>query len=313
MREKCALFVCFLVDCFRLAVRKVPVIPRLLCGRRQFVSGTLGNDEIRRLLSAGRPVLIGRLGFTESVLAGTVAAMTKIGMGRILFDRMKFKIYENDEFWPVDDRLVLRLGEVFLESLRELDLYVCWNTFLERYFARYLIRPGTVCADFYALEPFCYEKPWSSALAGRKVLVICPFPETVQRQYAKRTRLWNNESVLPEFELHVLKSVYGRQSAPGCDTWFEALDALYEKAMAIDFDVAILACGPFAIPLGARFKRAGRSVITMCGVTQILFGIKGRRWDERDYVAKFYNEAWSRPDEQELPDFVKKVEQGCYL
>ena len=44
------------------------------------------------------------------------------------------------------------------------------------------------------------------------------------------------------------------------------------------------------------------------GATQLLFGIKGKRWDE----CGFYNDYWVRPSEREKPLGYEKVEGGCY-
>ena len=47
------------------------------------------------------------------------------------------------------------------------------------------------------------------------------------------------------------------------------------------------------------------------GVLQILFGIKGRRWDESD-THLMYNENWVYPDRSEIPAGADKVENACY-
>lgn len=311
--EKIQLVRYLILDSICLAGRKSPLLLKIFQSHGHYRSGSFGNDTILKLLKLNRPFLAGRMGHAESVVAGLVFSMDKIHFGRRFFDKVKYKIYENDEFWPVDDNLVMRQGRDAVADIQQFDVYVCWDTFLERFFSRYIVPNECARVDFYSLEPFCHEVPWSSGLAGKNVLVICPYSNTVLRQYEKRKQLWQDERMLPDFKLFTLKSVYGRPSAPGCATWFDALEKMYQDAMQIDFDVAILACGTFAIPLGVRFKRAGRSAITMCGVTQILFGIKGKRWDDRAYVSKFYNEYWVRPDQEELPDFAKKVEKGCYL
>ena len=46
----------------------------------------------------------------------------------------------------------------------------------------------------------------------------------------------------------------------------------------------------------------------MGGATQLLFGIKGKRWDDMG----IYNGYWVRPDETERPKGLEKVEEGCY-
>ena len=50
----------------------------------------------------------------------------------------------------------------------------------------------------------------------------------------------------------------------------------------------------------------------MGGPTQILFGIKGKRWDDHPVISKFYNEYWVIPNSIEKPQGANKVENGCY-
>ena len=52
--------------------------------------------------------------------------------------------------------------------------------------------------------------------------------------------------------------------------------------------------------------------IHMGGATQILFGIRGSRWDRMPFFQQLYNEYWIRPLAQETPANFKKVERGCY-
>lgn len=312
-KKKVQLTIALCFDAFRLAFRKATLLSKVCESKAYYQQGEAGNKLICELLNSNQPFLVGRLGYVESAIAGVALTMREIRVGRFIFDRIKYKMYVNEYFWPRDDDMLLKQGHLCLDALPDFDLYICWNTFLEKYFSRFLTSPSAMCADFSSLEPFCFDQPWSSALKDKKVLVICPFPETVKRQYAKRALIWADKEVLPDFELHTLKAIYGRSSAPDSPSWFDALDAMFQDAMQIEFDVALLACGPFAVPLGHRFKQAGRSAITMCGVTQILFGIKGRRWDDRPYISKFYNSAWCRPDPKELPEFVKSVEKGCYI
>ena len=69
-------------------------------------------------------------------------------------------------------------------------------------------------------------------------------------------------------------------------SWFDALEHMYQRAMSIDFDIAIIGCGAYAFPLACKLKKSGRSAITTCGPTQVLFGIKGDRWKDNQRVLK---------------------------
>ena len=52
----------------------------------------------------------------------------------------------------------------------------------------------------------------------------------------------------------------------------------------------------------------------MAGVTQLLFGIKGKRWE--DYVVwpymNLFNDHWVRPGASEKPKNATVVEGACY-
>lgn len=45
---------------------------------------------------------------------------------------------------------------------------------------------------------------------------------------------------------------------------------------------------------------------------QVLFGIKGRRWDSHPFISTLYNEFWVRPRQNETPEGAIMVEGGCY-
>jgi len=124
--------------------------------------------------------------------------------------------------------------------------------------------------------------------------------------------LFERKDILPQFELKTLKAVQSiAGQSCGFSSWFDALEYMYQQAASIDFDIAIIGCGAYAFPLACKLKKIGRSTITMCGATQILFGIKGRRW-ENSTISKFYNNAWVSPSREEIPVDYKKIEDGCY-
>ena len=50
----------------------------------------------------------------------------------------------------------------------------------------------------------------------------------------------------------------------------------------------------------------------MGGATQILFGIKGRRWEEIPFFQNLINEYWVRPSIDETPSKANLVEDACY-
>ena len=80
----------------------------------------------------------------------------------------------------------------------------------------------------------------------------------------------------------------------------------------VDFDIAIIGAGAYGLPLCSYVKLKGKKAIHMGGATQILFGIKGMRWDSHEYISKLYNENWIRANSEETPINSNKVEGGSY-
>ena len=76
--------------------------------------------------------------------------------------------------------------------------------------------------------------------------------------------------------------------------------------------LALLAVGPMAFLWLLSSKLWGSKQFTWGGATQMLFGIKGKRWDLKEISKELYNENWTRPDENEKPAGAFKVENGCY-
>lgn len=211
--------------------------------------------------------------------------------------------FPNDIHW-----LSLYTNRVF-KDMPYIDVLGVWN---QEKMLMPLLR-HTQMGALEDMEPYDYERPWSRALAGKKVLVIHPFAETIEKQYKKREHLWENPDVLPQFKLRTIKAV---QSIAGekvpFEDWFEALRYMEERMNAIDYDIAIIGCGAYGFHLAAHAKRMGKKAIHLGGATQILFGIKGKRWDERPNVNKFYNDYWVYPSSEETPKHKEKVENGCY-
>lgn len=155
---------------------------------------------------------------------------------------------------------------------------------------------------------------WMNGLCGKKVLVISPFSKSVRMQYERRRALFENENNLPDFNLITYQSLETQMGdSKGFNTWFEAYQYMKEQILQIEFDVAIVGCGAYGYPLTAAIKRAGKQAIEMCSSTQLMFGIKAKRWESigKESVTKWWNEEWIYPMEMP-PRHYEKIENGCY-
>ena len=78
------------------------------------------------------------------------------------------------------------------------------------------------------------------------------------------------------------------------------------------FDIAIIGCGAYGMPVASFVKSMGKKAIHLGGHTQFLFGIKGRRWEDHPSFNKYINNSWIKPLPEETPTDYLSVESGCY-
>ena len=113
--------------------------------------------------------------------------------------------------------------------------------------------------------------------------------------------------------MKTLKAVQSIGNTDGqFSTWFEALDYMCEQITNIEFDVAIIGAGAYGLPLASFVKKLGKKSIHLGGATQILFGIKGHRWEQRLFFQKLFNEHWVYPLAVERPKAFQKADSGAY-
>ena len=272
-----------------------------------------GNNRIAELIKSEKPFMVARFGGNEIRALADVIYEREGGKLGGLSKRSRFKLVNQAGFFPDDREKIYRFADEYIEAAKQVDMIGVWNMFMQGMITeRYL--PDADYCELRGLEPYYYENPWSKALEGKKVLVIHPFAETIVAQYGKGDKLFANKSVLPKFELQTVKAV---QTIAGTkDTrfkdWFDALEYMYDEAMKKDFDIALIGCGAYGFPLAAKIKKAGKQAVHIGGSLQVLFGIKGKRWDNHEIIGKMYNEAWVRPEENEKVSGSAVVENSCY-
>jgi hypothetical protein len=225
-------------------------------------------------------------------------------------------------FFPSTQDKIEQFCRLMLKDIPQVDILGSWLA-EEQLFEKKLLLAEKV--HLRLLEPFWSDSPWTKALEGKKVIVVHPFAETIEQQYVKRQFLFSNKEVLPTFaSFSVIKAV---QTLGEGDTrfkdWFEALDFMKSEIDKLDYDVCLIGCGAYGFHLAAHVKRSGKKGIHLGGALQLLFGIKGKRWEDPNYGVKEWgipyasysdlmNEYWLRPDEKYKPKNAEKVEGACY-
>lgn len=264
-----------------------------------------GADVIYNELCKNKPSLICRYGSLE---LGIMGQFMRKKTNKLHFENTEY-LYTNAGFFPINDYMLSRFSSEMIEITKDIDVLGI-HYYDEEFEAVEKYCPNIKLVEIPAIISIS-EKPWTRYLKDKKVLVIHPFAETIKSQYKKRHLLFNNLETLPDFDLKIIKAVQSiadeKDDLP-FKTWFEALDYMKEQIKITDFDVALIGAGAYGMFLAHYCKTLGKKAIHVGGATQILFGIKGKRWDN----SGFYNEHWVRPSESELPKGYQKVENGCY-
>lgn len=300
--------------------RKIKAYDRII----KYSKGTVYEDrdashELARMIEEGKPFASGRIGLFEM----SVMRMHEYHR-RNKYQIVMNNLYNCAGFFPNDINYAPKFISLMKKCLGEIDLLAADGDYCENYFINKCSRKDIKVSKSFDLFDVCKleEDSWSSALKGKRVLVVTPFTESVRHQYENnREKLFQGTDILPEFaSFQTYKSLMtiGDMNENGFKDWFEALDFMSEEISKLDFDVAILGCGAYGFPLACRIKDMGKQAIQMGGALQILFGIMGKRWDGtvfggkmRADVAKYYNEYWTYPIE-ERPKDASKVEYGPY-
>ena len=284
-------------------------------------------DYIFQMIKSGNPFMVSRFGSVElDAICYCLNLNIKSDFVRkvhyILDKTYSPKLEEDDYvaktltnnggFFPYDKENLKKFTQIYLNSLKNIDLLGSWLV-KEKYVKSYMDE-NVKYAKLGDLEPYKFNNPWSKALENKKVLIIHPFENSIKFQYNNnRKMIFKDENVLPKFQLITLKSV---QSIAGektdFNTWFDALDSMKKKIDDIDFDISIIGCGAYGLPLASYIKSIGKQAIHLGGATQILFGIKGKRWEERNDFVVLFNEFWKNPEISEVPKNSHNVENGCY-
>jgi len=292
----------------------------------------LASKIIYEALMSDKPYMIARFGaFELSVLVNYLGVLK--GENKIDFIRSKqpqwwwqesliTSMNTNAGFFPPTHVKIEKFCQLMLDDIPKVDVLGSWLVG-EKIVKLQLKSAQNV--HFRLLEPFWSNIPWTRALRGKNVLVVHPFAETIFNQYDNRLKLFNNSDILPEFKcFNVIQAVQtlGDGDERFSD-WFEALEYMKSEIDKLDYDVCLIGCGAYGFHLAAHVKRSGKKAVHLGGSLQLLFGIKGKRWESPNYGIKddfvqnknylwLFNDDWVYPDKKYRPKGYENVEGGTY-
>lgn len=273
------------------------------------------NKKLITLLESNEPFIISRVGQEIN----------------ICYEKLKFNKFNPDNLIQLNNNAgIYNVNPTNLKVF--FDLYVsCIKN--SRYLAcfKYLVDQQMYFINKFnldilhsrVLEPFyiCLqnEKPWSHYLIGKKVLIINPFVDSFKKQLQNNFQIFKdpNKKIFLDDQEFIFYKTY-QTSAGNCihNNWLETYNLMCNDISKLEFDIALLGCGGYGLPLCEFIKsKMNKSAIYIGGGLQLLFGVMGKRWESNPLWHKIIienNTKFIRPSNNEILKNNHLVEEGCY-
>lgn len=276
------------------------------------------NNEIIKLITSEKPFIICRVSDNVTKLSLYYKIHNKI--------HTHFKNLSNthDGIYSKNDRELILYCNLYIQSIINMDLFACFST-LYNNTQNYIINHYNISKNSIihnrSLEPF-YQlqeniKPWSHYLLGKKVLVINPFVESFKKQLNAGFTIFKDKRIFLQGQEFVFYKSF--QTIAGNhihNNWYETFTIMCKDIEKIEFDIALLGCGGYGLPLSNYIKtKLNKSAIYIGGGLQLLFGVMGKRWENNPFWKKIIKDnhcKFIRPSKEERCKNSETIENGCY-
>ncbi|MDB4314574.1 hypothetical protein N9955_00945 [bacterium] len=264
------------------------------------------HNNIKDLLLGEESCSIGKIGSIELFHISHLAddeEMSFLGNTLAVNAGINGKTKQEVEYW----------AKTFCRAISNLDVILAWNNNEkeEKIIAKFF-NGKYVCEEFTDIEPFFHGKDgWHYALKDKKVLVVSSFKDSIESQLANYSKIWEGAEI---GSCEVIKCPQPHQITGEDPSYFlENIKKLGEQISEKDFDICIIGAGGYSLPLCHYVKFLGKRAIHLGGATQVLFGIRGNRFDRNFADQDWYGtEHFISPLESDIPKFKDKVEEACY-
>ncbi len=259
-------------------------------------------SDIVKYINSNVPISIVRMGNVEAQ--------------QMLTDKITSQIQTNAGFFGTEEDMI-KWKSMFFRSLMTADcnlrVYTC-NSFLVCDQVTQKLNLWIPTLPYIEKVDFWFSL--INAIQTDKIGFVSYFKKDIERQLSKMKWIYPAK----KNKAHCLKDaskwkiIYSENTIKGNEpkdkSWFDVLDDLVARCLEKDCDVYFISCGCYGLILCDKLKEAGKKAIYVGGLLQLLFGLKGKRWDEREEINEYYNKYWVYP--QTKPERWKEIEGGCY-
>lgn len=258
-----------------------------------------GYDLIRNGINSDEPFFVGRSGSTEARVCSAFIDNVDYLMANKDSRGWYDQVAGIAGIYPYTRESLENFVKEYIASCSQMQVVGSWLGKHEDL----LMNPKADKVPLRALDVI-NENPWTTALEGKRVVVVHPFLSTINYQYARR-ETWDHANWCPKFgELSIVQTRFNEQLQNGGYTsWEDELERI-KKNLNFDYDVALIGCGCLGAMVGAHVFQSGKKAIHMGGCLQLLFGIRGSRWEGIPEYAALMNDDWARPFPDDRSDTI---------
>ena len=282
------------------------------------------NKYITDLIRSDKPFLISRLGIGQE----TVTTYNYFACGKFSEGNVKILSNNGGIYCKTCDDVIL-FCKTYNNAIKISDAIALWEPPLvndilipQNFFCKRYDKLYHLCVD--VLEPPKYMigtdiVPWTHSLKDKKVLIINPFTNSFKKQLDANFVFFNKskKKIFLENQEFLFYKTYNTSAGNHLHkNWLETYIIMCKDISKIDFDIALLGCGGYGLPLCHYIRsKLNKSAIYIGGSLQLLFGVIGKRWEEDDTWKKIFDKEqpnFIRPDDSEQLKNKELVEGGCF-
>jgi hypothetical protein len=291
-----------------------------LISREQFIA------RLERAVSTGSGFAAGKIGDAEKrwmyqPIVG--AERRRRSQLRAYHLSLKFHVFNQAALFPPEVEFYSRYNEFYIPHIRNLDALGLFGVPSEAELVHHY-RLEIPLMAFRDQEPD-RSRPDNPALCylrffQRKRILIVTSPADLLAKRATKMifeAVWSKTGKRWFYPASVesLSFPYGwaPETAKRYGDSIHLFESLAESMAAREFDVALIAAGGLGIPLASQAKQLGKIGLSLGGHLQVLFGVIGRRWREReDWVRNYVNPSWIDMPDTRADWAVSGADGGAY-
>jgi hypothetical protein len=276
------------------------------------------------MIELGSPALVARLGVTEAQVMNCYRDISQTKyfslwpskiISKYLYSKRTIQLKNLAGVYPTDEDIIREFVNLHQIALSNADVIGVWGktyTSIEYFY----VKGKAIFISQAEISPWLDSdkskvENWAHSLEGKKVLIISPFVHEFQDQLIQIDKVFQGRD-FPKAHFEFLKPPLTQGGQNDGKNWLMHLNEIKDKMTKLEFDVALISAGSYALPLAMHAKNLGKIGINCGGELQLFFGVIGSRWEKSTRVISALNKHWIRPYESNRPENWKTIENGCY-